>query len=654
MGKYDLTNQLTPVQSTFVDPGVETFKQAAAIYRKTYDQNKDAYNLSKRVMAQMDLMPGDEQAGLRDQFSGTINQTFEDIIAIGNFEDAEMAVQNAVDYISTDKTVTQARKNAEQYQKEEALIEQFGPSGILDFNKDLRSSFTTVTADEEGNPVVNSYKEAMEQKEDYYTYMSGLTKGIAPDGRTWGNVIGNFYQYGNSKGVGKNKIERIVNNLYEAYIGDKVGDQDFRRLTQIEGMTPEAAKQDIIRRMTNVAMKQEGITRTISGMKDLTPSGPSGGGVDPFTTDPMSVHLLSSQGDDIGYNLWRGYVDAPDGDVAGSIKITNSSGLVLDYAKQFTDDQLRNVTSGLLSTKLVSTEEDALAMITPLLSFKSSLEGNKREQALKIAQDLGYMGDGWDQAQADELYGLCKGVGAVIGQEKLDAMGAILDAKVNGSFVLSTASGGTNFRTIGTDFQSDGLMYLNEEQMNRIANQTGKGDVGAFFSFDDIDDLKLDGKKLFTKTTIDGTDYWTIPTKHQFAFNNDRGDAGYSVQHSESSIGKYDVPLHETRNNIVKSTAILTSRRPAFNIVIGKSVASNKLELKKLYKETAEDLKKHTFTIYGNTPSAPGIYNMYLEGLEIAIEEAIKEGDTSKLNIGKKLDEQLKLIDNYIIQGAGQ
>jgi len=597
MGKYDLTNQLTPVQSTFVDPGVETFKQAAAIYRKTYDQNKDAYNLSKRVMAQMDLMPGDEQAGLRDQFSGTINKTFEDIIAVGNFEDAEMAVQNAVDYISTDKTVTQARKNAEQYQKEEALIEQFGPSGILDFNKDLRSSFTTVTTDEEGNPVVNSYKEAMEQKEDYYTYMSGLTEGISPSGQPWSDVIGNFLRYGNSKGVGKGKIERIVNNLYEAYIGDKVGDQDFRRLTQIEGMTPEAAKQDIIRRMTNVAMKQEGITRTISGMKDLTPSGPSGGGVDPFTTDPMSVHLLSSQGDDIGYNLWRGYVDAPDGDVAGSIKITNSSGLVLDYAKQFTDDQLRNVTSGLLSTKLVSTEEDALAMITPLLSFKSSLEGNKREQALKIAQDLGYMGDGWDQAQADELYGLSKGVGAVIGQEKLDAMGAILDAKVNGSFVLSTASGGTNFRTIGTDFQSDGLMYLNEEQMNRIANQTGKGDVGAFFSFDDIDDLKLDGEKL---------------------------------------------------------SAILTSRRPAFNIVIGKSVASNKLELKKLYKETAEDLKKHTFTIYGNTPSAPGIYNMYLEGLEIAIEEAIKEGDTSKLNIGKKLDEQLKLIDNYIIQGAGQ
>ena len=140
MGKYDISRSLTPVQSTFVDPGLDTFKEAAMIYRKTYDQNKDAYNLSKRVTAQMELMPGDEKSGLRDQFTNTIDNTFATIVNTGNFEDAEMAVQNAVDFITTDKTVLQARKNSAEYLKEEALIEQFGPSGVLDFNQNLREN----------------------------------------------------------------------------------------------------------------------------------------------------------------------------------------------------------------------------------------------------------------------------------------------------------------------------------------------------------------------------------------------------------------------------------------------------------------------------------------------------------------------------------
>ena len=218
MGKYDISRSLTPVQSTFVDPGLDTFKEAAMIYRKTYDQNKDAYNLSKRVTAQMELMPGDEKAGLRDQFTNTIDNTFATIVNTGNFEDAEMAVQNAVDFITTDKTVLQARKNSAEYLKEEALIEQFGPSGVLDFNKNARENFTTVTTDDQGAPIVNSYKEQMEKKEDYFTLMKNMVSGIAPDGRPWSETIGNLTQYGNMKGVSQGKVQRIVDKLYEAYV----------------------------------------------------------------------------------------------------------------------------------------------------------------------------------------------------------------------------------------------------------------------------------------------------------------------------------------------------------------------------------------------------------------------------------------------------
>lgn len=661
MGKYDLTNQLTPVQSTFVDPGLKTFKEAAMIFRQTYDQNKDAYNLSKRVMAQMELMPGDEDAGLRDQFSGTINKTFEDIVRVGNFEDAEMAVQNAVDYITTDKTVMQARRNAAEYAKEEALIEQFGPSGILDFNKDLRSSFTTVSTNEDGTTKINSYREEMEKKEDYATFMNTLTSGISPSGQSWGKVLGNFYQYGNWEGVNKAKVERIVNGLYEAYIGDKVGEQDFRRLTQIEGMSEEGAKEDIIRRMTNIAMKQEGVVSKISGMKDLTPNS-GGGGADYLTADPSHQSLLNTEGEDMGYEDWRAQVDLPDGSIDASVMIENSKGLVLDWASQFDDEERATISQGLLSSGLATTEEDAINMITPLIQFRQAQLQGDRAKSLKIAQDLGYMGDGWDDKAAKSLNAVANGISGIVGQETLDNMGALLDANVSGSFRLNMG-GGNNMETIGTSFVSDGMMYFNEEQMNQIANQMGWGTVGSTFGWDidmlpgtsvDIENKEFNGRPMFTPETIDGVDYWKIPAKHMSNFSNPKGNKRYSLLNSESSFGKYNVSLEDARNWTVNMKANLAGRRPSMNAKIDALPnVGNKVALKKMYSETAEDLMGVAHNASPNE-SSQGIYDLYLKALERAILTAANNGITDQAGITPYVQQEMQLVNQYLLSQQEQ
>ena len=367
MSKYDLTNQLSPVQSTFVDPGLNTFKEAALTYRKTYDQNKDAYNLTKRVIAELELMPGDEKMGLKDEFGTNINQIFEDIISTGAYEDAELAVQNAVSYLTSDKTITQARKNAAEYKRDQLMIEQFGPSGVLDFNKNLGETFTTVSDDGEGNKQINRYDSKMEAKEDQIAVMTNLVSGIASDGRPWSSVIGDYLQYGNSSGVSKSKVERIVNDLYEAYIQGKAGDQDKRSLGAINGLSDEGAKADIIRRMQAIASKQVGNVTTLSGIQQS-----AGSKAQQLYQDPFSSAMLS--GDTfLNYTDFLKVSGNNAGSIPNSINVTGGSNLVLKYAKQFNEDQLASITNALVTEGLASNPGAAQELIDLYLTIKTQL-----------------------------------------------------------------------------------------------------------------------------------------------------------------------------------------------------------------------------------------------------------------------------------------
>lgn len=624
MGKYDISRSLTPVQSTFVDPGLDTFKEAAMIYRKTYDQNKDAYNLSKRVTAQMELMPGDEKAGLRDQFTNTIDNTFATIVNTGNFEDAEMAVQNAVDFITTDKTVLQARKNSAEYLKEEALIEQFGPSGVLDFNKNARENFTTVTTDGQGAPIVNSYKEQMEKKEDYFTLMKNMVSGIAPDGRPWSETIGNLTQYGNMKGVSQGKVQRIVDKLYEAYVGDKAGDQDFRRLTQIEGMSESQAKEDIVRRLVGAAAPQVGTVRTISGMKENSNMNTDGTPITNSVISPLNSYLQNTEKQAVSFDELLAMSGGVEGRIPGSFAY-NQDGIMINYATQLSDPEKAKVADYLIRTGVVSNPEKATEMIGPLAEFRSYAEAGETDKAFEVGIELGFMNrkDGYDVQKANKINELANQVSILTNTDALNNMGSLLNvAGVRGDFVPNT---GTNMKTVGSSFLVDGTLRFNEDQMNQIGEQMGWGKIGRFNDMfnTDVDNIEgVDGNPMFRREEDEkGTPYWYMDAVYKTDFSTSKEAAVFDVRNTESQYGDYDVQMSNSSGDVMLMKKIKQGRYSTFSNDIGRIAGlSNTSVVNDVYEEYAEALINYTTRLGGTSND----YSQILMMVEKAIIDLTK------------------------------
>ena len=615
MSKYDLTNQLSPVQSTFVDPGLNTFKEAALTYRKTYDQNKDAYNLTKRVIAELELMPGDEKMGLKDEFGNNINQIFEDIISTGAYEDAELAVQNAVSYLTSDKTITQARKNAAEYKRDQLMIEQFGPSGVLDFNKNLGETFTTVSDDGEGNKQINRYDSKMEAKEDQIAVMTNLVSGIASDGRPWSSVIGDYLQYGNSSGVSKSKVERIVNDLYEAYIQGKAGDQDKRSLGAINGLSDEGAKADIIRRMQAIASKQVGNVTTLSGIQQS--AGSKAQQNSQLYQDPFSSAMLS--GDTfLNYTDFLKVSGNNAGSIPNSINVTGGSNLVLKYAKQFNEDQLASITNALVTEGLASNPGAAQELIDPLLNYKNAIESNQLSTALKIAQSLGYMENAAslnvNSDQHKALFGIGKAIEGQVGTEQLKQMGAIIkggEADIS-SFVINTDnSGGKNSTAVGGNLEVDGTIYRNEEQMNNLAAQNGWDNVhtgiwdadfgnSSWTAINNMTDAA--GNLLFRESTIDGVKYWSYGATYAVPYTDMNADHLASEFYGTTNVAEGVGERASTRINTSTMIAIETEYEPIANANI--QAATSIPVYKDIYKQGAQELKIAMMQMYGPNAAA--------------------------------------------------
>ena len=643
MGKYDISRSLTPVQSTFVDPGLDTFKEAAMIYRKTYDQNKDAYNLSKRVTAQMELMPGDEKSGLRDQFTNTIDNTFATIVNTGNFEDAEMAVQNAVDFITTDKTVLQARKNSAEYLKEEALIEQFGPSGVLDFNQNLRENFTTVTTDEQGAPIVNNYKEQMEKKEDYFTLMKNMVSGIAPDGKPWAETIGNLTQYGNSKGVDQGKVQRIVDKLYEAYVGDKAGDQDFRRLTQIEGMSEGQAKEDIVRRLVGAASPQVGNIRTISGMRENSNMNTDGTPITSSVLSPANSYLQSTEKQAVSYDEILALSGGVEGRIPGSFAY-NQDGIMINYATQLSDPEKAKVADYLIRTGVVSNPERATEMIGPLAQFRAYEEAGDTDKAFEVGIELGFMNrqDGYDVQKANKINELANQVSILTNTDALNNMGSLLNVTgVRGDFVPNT---GANMQTVGTSFLVDGTLRFNEDQMNQIGEQMGWGKIGRFndmFNTDIDNKIGVDGESMFRREEDeDGTPYWYMNSVYKTDFSTSKEAAVFDVRNTEKQYGDYDVSLANASRDVVLMKKIKQGRFSTFSNDIGKiGGLSNTAVVKDVYNAYAEGLISYV-TESGGTSNDYSAVLMKIESAIIKLTNSNK--NPSKQEVEQAITEELK------------
>jgi hypothetical protein len=510
MGKYDIISGMSEYKSTFTDPGIQNFKEVAKIYRETYDKNEEATNLMLKTVNQMDLTEGDDAAGLRDVIRNNITNQLGSVIEQGNYEDASLAVNNSYRYLTSDMTVIQAQKNAAERKKDKEYIQQFGMDGVVDFNDGLGATFQTVNPD--GS--LNKYESQMEIMKDYAGRMQSLLGNIAGDGGSLGpeygdlnaDQINDYIRYGKVSGVSQKKLDRVVNKLYETYLGTAEGAQDYRRLTQTGArLQPVDAKADILRRFSAVGAPQVGRDATYNYQfgDGVFSAGPDTGGSDVGSTYSLAEMVMSGAGSlpPAAYAAATGTNYDPK---TNSVPVTygDNTPIMLTAGQNYSESEinkLNQIYSNLgIGAEGMDTKDltESIMMATGAgMEAKDAIAFIHRESGVKIPE-----------AQYNSIVTTVKDN---VLNEKLRTMGTGFISGFSGSFTPYTNQ--RVVRTgVGTVVQP-GRYRVTKDELNRMAGKMGLGFIGLDLrpGVRDIDNIKdAQGNKIFTKVeTDDGTFY---------------------------------------------------------------------------------------------------------------------------------------------------
>jgi hypothetical protein len=280
--------ELKPYQSQYVDPGST---QVAGILRQRYDTNRSNYDMLNRAAGSINTLKGDRH--IKEAAMQKVEGDFQRTIEVGNFENAGRVVSDATNDFIGNRGLQLAQQSYSVRQKELEIIDSLRAQGkqVLDFNEvrdtdpksetfgqvighrtDAHSSYYQDPSS--GEMVEDVYRPGAEMQLGYTARMQTLLQGIAKSGGKLKEAdMEGYLKY--MTGVSRNKAYNVVEAALGSYIDTDEGTQDYRRLTEIEGMSDEDAKIDIINRMKGVVEKQIGMTPHYM-------QAPEGGGPNPY------------------------------------------------------------------------------------------------------------------------------------------------------------------------------------------------------------------------------------------------------------------------------------------------------------------------------------------------------------------------------------
>ena len=540
MGKYDIISGMSEYKSTFTDPGVQNFRDVAKIYRDTYDKNEEATNLMLKTVNQMELTEGDDAAGLRDAIRGNITDQLGSVIEQGNYEDASLAVNNSYRYLTSDMTIIQAQRNAAERKKDKEYIQQFGMDGVVDFNDGLGATFQTVNPD--GS--LNKYESQMEVMKDYAGRMQSLLGNIAGDGGSLGPEFGDlnadqvndYIRYGKVSGVSQQKLDRVVNKLYDTYLGTAEGAQDYRRLTQTGSkLQPADAKADILRRFSAVGSPQVG--RDVQYSYDFAPGAFSAGSGDGTgSTYSLATVVMAGAGSlpPAAFATATGTNYDPK---SNSVAVTygDDTPIMLTAAGNYSDNEM-NKLNQIYSNLGIGAEDMDSKLLTNTLMMASGAGMEAKEAAAFIHRETGV------KINPEQYNSLVTNVKNNVLSDKLRNMGTGFTTGFSGQFTPYN-----NQRAITTGVGTvvqPGRYRVTEDELNRMAGKMGLGKVGVNFEMFNKDINKLEdaqGNRIFTKVEVDGETFFEfdgysapINMMDETVFSNvsryDMGQANYDKQ----------------------------------------------------------------------------------------------------------------------------
>jgi len=265
--------QLTPYVSQYVDPGSTT---VATILRGRYDKNRQQYDMLDRAANSINTLDGDRH--IKEGAIKDVNDSFARTIEVGNFENAGRVVSETANDFIGNRGLQLAQQSYQSRQAELKVIDTLRANGkqVLDFNEirdtdensptfgqvighrtDAHSSY--YQDPNSGQMVEDVYRPGSEMMLGYTKRMETLLAGIARSGGGTAlkkSDIEGYVKYITSQGVSRTRAYKVVEEALDAYLDSPEGTQDFRKLTQIEGMSDDDAKLDMINRMQGVVEKQ--------------------------------------------------------------------------------------------------------------------------------------------------------------------------------------------------------------------------------------------------------------------------------------------------------------------------------------------------------------------------------------------------------------
>ena len=208
--------ELKPFASQYVDPGAV---KVSEIYRERYEKNKEKKDLIDQALAQFNVMGGDSHH--LDAQKASVKEKLMNIVAGGNYEDANLVIDEALNEIKSNEALLAAEKSYANRQEELKFMRQQAMQGkqILDWGKNASKNHSSWVYNETtGKHEANIYQGSSEVMLDYNAGIKKFLGAIKSD----------------PTGLSKAKMDRHALRIMGGYMRSNEGMQDYRRLVELE------------------------------------------------------------------------------------------------------------------------------------------------------------------------------------------------------------------------------------------------------------------------------------------------------------------------------------------------------------------------------------------------------------------------------------
>ena len=648
MGKYDLGIQ-TEYKSKFVDPGLDTFKEAAINYRSRFEKNQSVTNSLLASVAEEQFMPGEIDATQQEMMEN-INSQLGASIESGAYHTMDMDLNRAVQYYTSDPELSLKRSNYKEYLKTQTIYDTYGEQNVYDPQQGSVENFQSVSDDGEGGIQKNRYTNKAQKLEDYNATVQAIVGNMrenqafvnrygqeAVDGLA-SYLGGNKEGLGYAEGVSMERMNNMLNDLLGAFKMTPAGAQlqdrymnsnqnDFGKPLETEQATDKA----LVDYMRSVTKNQVGLN-IVAPPKEF--ANQSSTTTDKSILDKVALvyrdrkseidltvsDLLAAEGTEV----FKGQENTLRLDV--NSREYGGQGIIIDFASlDISDAQLNDILRD-----------------TPFESYGDGLEpAERRAKRITLLQTLNTYGYSANEDKVEyvishldientpAMRGALKDVSNELtermGMVELENMGGALDKNFTG--VLFTPSG--KAKVVGHNAYPVGTMYIPRNQLSSdfdAPDLLTDGTLGLGFDVPNYEDAKVGNRRVFNDglVTIDGVDYLTI--SGAFGKPVDLSDNAVGERLQASALGTTAADISDSQPQRLRDRGLAV-----YGKQMGKKAAKPALEmLKGLY---------------------PGTQDALLNEIEKAITIGIQNGAvpltiTEARNLAKDINNQAKLKFN--------